>query len=56
VLAGVVLPRDALEDVVRSVTLLDVIESVEHCRSQSTMHDRRVIPSRAPVITIVPFQ
>ena len=31
VLAGVVLPRDALEDVMRAVTFLDVVEPIEHC-------------------------
>ena len=38
VLAGVVLPRDALEDVVRAVAFLDVVEAVEHARSLEIRH------------------
>src|SRR5207248_5150333 len=42
---GIVLPRDALQDVVRAVRLLDVLEAIEH---QGLMNSGRVVlmPSR----------
>src|SRR6185503_16109099 len=41
VLAGIVLPRDALEDIVRTVAFLDIVEPIEHCAGTQRTRGRK---------------